>query len=444
MGRGTIACCLVAVSAACSATSSPDASGPASDPQAPGVVTTSRDGTTFKDGVKNGDETDVDCGGSSGAKCVTGNGCAKADDCESSVCTSSTCAAPSAADGVKNGDETDVDCGGTSGKPCGLAKVCKVHADCSTACLDGACSYAKSCRSHFGGATCGGGEPGEAGAKLEDCCTTVAVPRPVEKGGPFTMDKYLITAGRMRAFITAVNDDVRTWAENNPPLPDWNATWGKSVPANATDVAQQLGAGQEGATSYPTGSLGPGCYAKGKGAPAYWLPDDVQANANGDMPRALTQDELDTKVMNCATRALFTAFCAWDGGRLPKYADWQYAVRGEDSTRKYPWGSAATIGNFASYDFNYAWPTPVDANELDRGASLPAPGRFPQGVGPFGHMDLVGAVENFSADTGGWIQYSFQEAGKELAPLITYGMKTTKWGPSTKHWAIGARCVRSM
>jgi formylglycine-generating enzyme required for sulfatase activity len=258
------------------------------------------------------------------------------------------------------------------------------------------------------------------------------------------MDKYLITAGRVRAFITDVGPDVRTWAENHPPRPDWNATWGKSVPANATDVAMQLGPGQNGATSYVGTGLGPGCYVKGLGAPAYWFPDDVQTTTNGDIARAFTQDELDTKVMNCATRALFTAFCAWDGGRLPNYDEWQYAVRGGDSTHTYPWGTDANIGDYASYNFNYSWPRPLADGDVDRGAILPAPGRFPQGKGPFGHMDLAGAVENFSADTGGWMQYSFQEAGKEQYGIV-YGTKRTNWtSPATRHWAVGARCVRSM
>jgi hypothetical protein len=222
----------------------------------------------------------------------------------------------------------------------------------------------------------------------------------------------------MRAFITDVNNDVRTWAQQRS----------SSVQDN------------RGRTSYPGGSLGPGCIAKNMGAPAYWFPDDVQA-ANGDISRAFTQDDLDLKVMNCATQALFTAFCHWDGGRLPKYDEWQFAVQGGDAAHTYPWGTDGTIGNYASYNFDYSWPRALADTDLDRGAIVPAPGRFPQGQGPFGHMDLAGAVENFSDDTGGWMQYSFQEAGKEQFHIV-YGTKRTGWGPSTRHWAIGARCVR--
>ncbi|MGZ3456797.1 MAG: hypothetical protein ACXVEF_44740, partial [Polyangiales bacterium] len=67
-------------------------------------------------GLIDGDETDVDCGGSCG-KCDPGRGCASASDCAGGVCSKGLCAAPSCTDGAKNGDETDIDCGGSCG-PC--------------------------------------------------------------------------------------------------------------------------------------------------------------------------------------------------------------------------------------------------------------------------------------------------------------------------------------
>ena len=63
------------------------------------------------DGVKNGDESDVDCGGSTCPRCVDGLACTGGDDCASKVCNK-TCSAPSCSDGVQNGDELGVDCGG--------------------------------------------------------------------------------------------------------------------------------------------------------------------------------------------------------------------------------------------------------------------------------------------------------------------------------------------
>jgi len=386
-----------------------------------------------KPGAKDGDETDVDCGGASAARCADGKRCQASTDCASGACAADgTCAAPSPTDGVKNGDETDVDCGGSTATKCAPAKGCKAHADCVLgACREGVCAMGKSCRAKNGGGTCGAGEIGPD-AKHEDCCIVLDVPRPAASGGPYKLDKYLVTAGRMRAFIEELKGDVKSYVNANPP-PGWDEEWTKSVPGSEAEAILQLGVGQKGATSYG-GSLGPGCFVEGKGAPAYWFSPEQQ-QASGDIARAFTQDELDTKVLNCATRALFAAFCHWDGGgRLPTYDERLYAVDGGDDSKKYPWGNDTPIENFAAINFNYFWPRALADGDLDRGAYLPAPGRFPQGKGPFGHMDLAGAVETFTAE-GGVMQNSFQE--KELA----YGNKRI-WNPSTRHWAIGARCAR--
>jgi hypothetical protein len=53
-------------------------------------------------------------------------------DCISSVCNGGTCAAPTCIDGVKNGSETDTDCGGPVCPTCGLNKQCVTNADCQS------------------------------------------------------------------------------------------------------------------------------------------------------------------------------------------------------------------------------------------------------------------------------------------------------------------------
>ncbi|WP_338046387.1 hypothetical protein [Polyangium spumosum] len=43
-------------------------------------------------------------------------------------------------DGIKNGDETDADCGGTHCQPCAQGKACLTNTDCATTfCTDGVC-----------------------------------------------------------------------------------------------------------------------------------------------------------------------------------------------------------------------------------------------------------------------------------------------------------------
>ena len=182
------------------------------------------------------------CGEGASRPCNTDEACAAGADCANAVCTTGKCIAPRPDDGVKNGDETDVDCGGSTNKACAAGAGCKIHADCTSGgCRAGTCAIAKSCRAVSGGATCGEGENDDPQAKHEDCCTAIDIPRPAASGGPYRLDKYLITAGRMRAFIEETSGNVRGWVAMNTP-PGWTTAMDASVPANATDVAQQLGA----------------------------------------------------------------------------------------------------------------------------------------------------------------------------------------------------------
>ncbi len=114
------------------------------------------------DGVKNENETDVDCGGSTCPPCAAGKGCLVAGDCGSGVCTDGVCQAPTCSDGVKNGAETDVDCGGTTCPVCPVGHVCAVDYDCASGvCVAGSCQ-APTCNDGVRngaetGVDCGGG-----------------------------------------------------------------------------------------------------------------------------------------------------------------------------------------------------------------------------------------------------------------------------------------------
>ena len=81
---------------------------------------------TCFDGVQNGAETGVDCGGSCGAcaTCSDGlkNGTETGVDCGGS-CPNACEAAPTCTDGLQNGTETGVDCGGVC-TPCVSAPTC--------------------------------------------------------------------------------------------------------------------------------------------------------------------------------------------------------------------------------------------------------------------------------------------------------------------------------
>src|SRR5690242_5082084 len=64
-----------------------------------------------------------------------GESCTTADECRTGVCTGGTCQAATNTDGVRNGDETDVDCGGSAGPTCASGKRCAAD----TSCASGSC-----------------------------------------------------------------------------------------------------------------------------------------------------------------------------------------------------------------------------------------------------------------------------------------------------------------
>jgi len=73
------------------------------------------------------------------------------------------------------------------------------------------------------------------------------------------------------------------------------------------------------------------------------------------------------------------AYASWTGKRLPHEWEWQYAAQGTDG-RLYPWGNEWDASAVALPDKSRTMrgPDPVDAH--------------PKGASPFGVMDLVGNV----------------------------------------------------
>ena len=148
---------------------------------------------TCNDTVRNGTETDLDCGGGSCPACANGLACVNnqgARDCVSGVCTNNVCQGPGCLDSVKNGTETDVDCGGAVCGSCGNGLRCSVASDCASGvcsgngnnrvcqvptCNDGVRNGAETA-TDCGGGTCGPCANGQAcanGFGVRDCASGV-------------------------------------------------------------------------------------------------------------------------------------------------------------------------------------------------------------------------------------------------------------------------------
>ncbi len=443
---------------------------------------------TSTDGKKNADESDVDCGGTktNAPRCGTDKSCNVAEDCESKVCSSAKkCAAPSATDNVQNGDETDVDCGGTTtGAPkCAVGKGCKQHSDCaSDGCDDQKkCALSRSCTQTNGGRTCGSGEVGDANAKHESCCTALPIP-----GSATKLDKYKTTAGRMRAFIERVNGNVLAWYEANKASLSQAAR--NQIEPYKSNLPTDLDTYPSGA-NYQLGGLSiladrpstsQGCYVGNAGDKAYGSHTYWTASTLMSEDRPFNQAFLDRLPLNCVPYPVAAAFCAWDGGRLQTWEE-NSAAFGPGS---YPYGNAPAAGGFQevngnwtqvgpahfvenqgitpcpgcditkiNWSSNYQNPPGGDpVKDWDLAYFISAPGRFPADVGAGGHMDLGGIMMELTAspaiDYGGGSNVDpkygpmvrWSRAGSWEGHVVNY----TRWqfAIMTKYGKTGMRCAR--
>ncbi len=97
------------------------------------------------DGVKNGDETDVNCGGTTCGPCGDNQACLVGSDCASGTCDNGACTPSSCSDGLLNGNETDLDCGGGGCPGCPEGGMCDVDGDCETLFCDAGQCVAVGC-----------------------------------------------------------------------------------------------------------------------------------------------------------------------------------------------------------------------------------------------------------------------------------------------------------
>jgi hypothetical protein len=129
------------------------------------------------DDLQNGDESDVDCGGTCGARCATDRRCREDADCGSLVCDR-VCQPSSCQDEVRNGAETSVDCGGSC-PGCVNGSACRLDTDCidrrcqgqvcvSAGCTDGVVN-GKESDEDCGGADCAPCAADQRCERSDDC-----------------------------------------------------------------------------------------------------------------------------------------------------------------------------------------------------------------------------------------------------------------------------------
>src|SRR5207248_2392782 len=90
------------------------------------------------DSQKDGNETDTDCGGGTCLPCSINLRCSLNSDCTSNACGASslTCVSNQCIDQRKDGNETDIDCGGGACTSCSGGRRCLLSSDCASAACD--------------------------------------------------------------------------------------------------------------------------------------------------------------------------------------------------------------------------------------------------------------------------------------------------------------------
>jgi formylglycine-generating enzyme required for sulfatase activity/serine/threonine protein kinase len=179
-----------------------------------------------------------------------------------------------------------------------------------------------------------------------------------------------------------------------------------------------------------------------------------------------TKPERGAHPVNCVDFERAVQYCSHIDKRLPTEAEWEFAARGSDG-RKYPWGDeepdATRLNACGKECIEWGAKNGVPMRALyaaDDGFVGTAPvGSFPKGASPFGLVDIVGNVWEWTSDWDGKYTkeaeidprgppagtYRIVRGGAFNGAFASWIRPTQRYSdrPETHSHAYGFRCAKS-
>ena len=262
----------------------------------------------------------------------------------------------------------------------------------------------------------------------------------------FYLDKYDVTVGRFKQFVTAFNGG---WAPDAGAGVHTYLNSGRGLANSASAGTYESGWNASDTSKIALNQVGTSSACSG-----YWTYSSTPA----------------TLPINCINWYEAYAFCIWDGGFLPSETEWRYAAAGGSQQRLYPWGSTdpgmssqyAIHGDSTLTYCSYPTWNKCAASGTQNIAPV---GSATAGAGLWGQLDLSGNVFEFTLD---WFANSFVDpctdcayltqpatgpdgvpdrtsgGGSFFVPNYILAVSSRAYGnPAARGYGAGVRCARS-
>jgi formylglycine-generating enzyme required for sulfatase activity len=227
--------------------------------------------------------------------------------CTQTACNENVCETSTSASGSSCAGNGACDGGGRCIGPIGRSCVGAPTLNCQGVTTSGKAQTVSCCESLLVGGTYAMGRGSNDDCPITMNCPNFDQPEHTANITPYYLDAFEVTVGRFRKYYAAyLGQAVSANAGANPRITGsgWDPSWNSNLPSNSANLLSNI----------------MGC-------------------SGSSWPKATDPSEPDPeqRPMNCVTWYEAFAFCAWDGGRLPTEAEWEFAAAGGDANLFYPW-----------------------------------------------------------------------------------------------------------